>query len=233
MPIAAVNFVLDKGKDYLRTKFSKDLEFATANIPPEHLIEPKLSIAGPALQGLAFSHEEDSLRTMYLNLLASSMNSERRSTIHPAFAELIRQLGAKDAKLLKDLSIGNTSHAIVRITLTLPDRAGKHVVRRHLLPYNFLDDSGLVYATSGDSDVPSILDNLCRLGIIAIEYGQWLTNEGAYDWVPTNPLFKAYAQEKLPSGNAISFDKGYLVFTDFGRSFVIAVLGPEALLKQA
>jgi len=58
-----------------------------AGIPPEHVVEPKASIAGPALQALAFSHEEPDLREMYLNLLRASMDARTAKVAHPAFSK--------------------------------------------------------------------------------------------------------------------------------------------------
>ncbi len=232
LPIAVANFVLEKGKHYLKNSFSKDLEIATRDIPPECLVEPKLSIAGPAIQGLAFSHEEEPLRKMYLNLLASSMNAERQLETHPAFAEVIRQLGARDAKILKDLASGDISHPLISVTIKTSDPLGKLIWQRHILPYNFIDDSGEIYARSGDRDVPTILDNLRRLGLVEIDYSTFLTKPGSYDWVDSNPVYMHCVRQEMPAGNSPDYDRGYLRLTDFGRSFVVAVLGPGALLKD-
>lgn len=58
LPIAAVNFAFDKARIYYKEKFQQELSQKTSAIPSESIIEPKASIAGPALQGLAFTHEE-------------------------------------------------------------------------------------------------------------------------------------------------------------------------------
>ena len=92
LPIAAVNFAFDKARVYFSEKFQKDLSEKAECIPPEHLVEPKASVAGPTLQGLAFTHEEPNLKEMFLNLLATSMDGRRADLAHPAFVEIIKQL---------------------------------------------------------------------------------------------------------------------------------------------
>src|SRR5512139_3868627 len=54
LPVAAVNFAIDKARNYFTEDFQKDLAEKTSAIPPEQMVEPKASLAGPALQGLAF-----------------------------------------------------------------------------------------------------------------------------------------------------------------------------------
>jgi hypothetical protein len=72
LPIAAVNYVFEKARFYFNNFFQTDIKAATADIPEEDLIEPKPSIAAPALQALAFAHEEPDLKDLYLKLLAVS-----------------------------------------------------------------------------------------------------------------------------------------------------------------
>ena len=61
LPIAAVNFAFDKARAYFSGQFEVEMSAKAENIPPEFVTDPKPSIAGPALQGLAFSYEEHDL----------------------------------------------------------------------------------------------------------------------------------------------------------------------------
>lgn len=74
VPLAAINFAFDKARLYFSGKFQDEMAAKAATIPQEHLIEPKASVAGPSLQGLAFTHEEPNLKEMYLNLLTTAMD---------------------------------------------------------------------------------------------------------------------------------------------------------------
>lgn len=73
LPIAAVNFAFDKARVYFERQFQMDLNEKVSSIPSEHVVEPKASVAGPALQGLAFTHEEPSLKELYLSLLRTHL----------------------------------------------------------------------------------------------------------------------------------------------------------------
>ncbi len=97
VPLAAINWAFDKARTYFSGKFQQEIAAKAQAIPPEHIVEPKASIAGPMLQGLAFTHEEPNLKEMYLNLLATSMDGRAASVAHPAFVEIIkpRQRGCK------------------------------------------------------------------------------------------------------------------------------------------
>src|SRR4051812_17388195 len=64
LPLAAVNFAFEKAKAYFAGPFQDDMAEKAASIPEEDIIEPKASIAGPALQGLAFAHEEANLKAL-------------------------------------------------------------------------------------------------------------------------------------------------------------------------
>jgi hypothetical protein len=97
LPLAAVNFAFDKARRYFDEKFADDLSAKVAAIPVESIVDPKASIAGPALQGLAFTHEEPNLKNMYLSLLATAMDGRVASAAHPAFVEVIKQLTADEA----------------------------------------------------------------------------------------------------------------------------------------
>nr|WP_115116514.1 Abi-alpha family protein [Serratia marcescens] len=66
LPLAALNFGFEKARCYFSEKFQTDISKKTENISKDDIIEPKASIVGPALQGLAFSHDEDDLKELYL-----------------------------------------------------------------------------------------------------------------------------------------------------------------------
>jgi hypothetical protein len=136
LPVAAVNFAFDKAKVYFANQFPIDIAQKATGIPQEKIVEPKASIAGPALQGLAFSHEEKDLKEMYLNLLVSAMDDRAGNLAHPAFVEIIKQLNAEEAKLLQTVLASDYSFPIAEIYFTR-DTGKLHLtvntLYRHLL----------------------------------------------------------------------------------------------------
>src|SRR5574340_702468 len=85
LPIAALNFGIERARIYFEKHFASDLSAKANSIPPQQVVEPKASVAGPALQGLAYSHDEADLKELYLNRLAASMDGRVSDKVHPAF----------------------------------------------------------------------------------------------------------------------------------------------------
>ncbi|MBT2721454.1 DUF4393 domain-containing protein [Bacillus sp. ISL-46] len=68
------------------------------------MIEPPLSIVGPALEASKFYIEEEELRSMFAKVVAASMDNRQASYVHPAFIEIIKQLSPVDALVISSFS---------------------------------------------------------------------------------------------------------------------------------
>ncbi|MEM9403224.1 MAG: DUF4393 domain-containing protein [Pseudomonadota bacterium] len=223
LPIAAMNYGFEKAKEYFASRFIKDMEDKASRIPPERLIEPSASVAGPALQGLAFAHEEESLRDMYLSLIASAMDKEVSGSAHPAFVEIIKQLGAKDADLLQSF-LGSTADVepIAEVRRSSIKGDGYVPVRKHLLDLV----SRETRETTVVPELPAIVDNWIRLGLVTVDYNEALMEKSAYDWCDNRPEYleiKARLELELESNEQIEVQKGVLRRTAFGKQFAGAV----------
>lgn len=106
LPLAALNYGIEKFRDYMEAKFSDRLDEKLAEVPEDQIIPPKAYIAGPALQGLAFAHDQPNLEDMYLSLIASAMTARTAGDAHPAFVEVIKQLDAAETHVLNSASLG-------------------------------------------------------------------------------------------------------------------------------
>ena len=73
-------------------------------IPEERQKTPDPEIAVPLMQALTYTAQNETLREMYLNLLANSMDASMDKDVHPSFVEIIKQMNSLDAKLLDRLS---------------------------------------------------------------------------------------------------------------------------------
>lgn len=213
LPLAAVNFGIDKAKAYFKNQFSKDLEEKTQHIPPEKIVEPKASIAGPALQGLAFCHEEAPLKDMYLELIASSMNLDSCDSTHPAFVETIKQLTSIEAQLLTIYLKSNKSQVIGRVAYKNIDNNSILIGCTHILE---LYTGGKPYY---DKRIPSFVDNWIRLGLVEVGYDKYMESlEERYMKLKNREEFlndKTYQHEKLKK----ELDMGYIRRTSFGELF--------------
>jgi len=218
LPLAAVNFAFDKARKYFQEKFEQEIAQKAASIPPENIVEPKASIAGPALQGLAFAHEEPDLKEMYLGLLTSSMDSRVSENVHPAFVEIIRQLTAEEAYLLNYFFQRSSGLPIVELRVT-QQPSGYRTLARHL--------TDTVDRESGEKTanprLPAMIDNWRRLGLVEVNYLQFFVAENAYGWVLTRPEYAKLQQQHETETNKIEIQQGIMTSTAFGRQFASAV----------
>lgn len=89
---------------YKLEDFENDLKEKIKNIPEDNLQIPPTMIAGPLLEALRYTYDEENLREMYENLLASAMDTRNISKVFPSFVDDIKQMSPLDAKILKVLS---------------------------------------------------------------------------------------------------------------------------------
>lgn len=100
-PISALVWGYEKIRDYLNETLTEKLK----NVPPERIVTPSPSVAGPTVEALRFAAHEPSLRELYANLLATSMNFETAHNAHPAFVDIIKQLTPDEARIMQCLAL--------------------------------------------------------------------------------------------------------------------------------
>jgi len=219
LPIAAVNFGFDKAREYFEKKFESDMSEKVLTIPPDQIVNPKPSIAGPALQGLAFAHEEVNLKEMYLNLLATAMDARVAEKAHPAFVEIIRQLTSDEANLIRWILRYDKPTAIVEVRRLTPDFLGSHQLIRHMMP--MIDT-----ATGAPREFPgfaSMVDNWIRLGLVEVDYQRHLMDLDAYAWIDQRPEIKRYLQTEGSERRFLEYRKGIIQRTSLGLEFAKTV----------
>ena len=217
LPLAAVNFAFEKARIYFAEKFQQELSQKTSTIPPELIVEPKASIAGPALQGLAFTHEEVNLKDMYLSLLATAMDARVASEAHPAFVEIIKQLTSEEALLIRVIIQDRATFPIVEIRLR--NSMSYTPLIKHML--NNTDNT--TQAPLENNRLPAMVDNWIRLGLVEVVYGTTLTAADAYAWVSSRPEIAKLKREHETDTNKLDFQHGIIERTALGCQFAKAV----------
>lgn len=221
LPVAAVNYACDRFREYFQNKFAADLAEKTANIPPEHVIEPKASVAGPALQGLAFAHEEPQLKDLYLELLASAMDGRRAATAHPAFVEILKQLTSEEARLLRVPITAQGMLPSAQIYAIEKGTGGISLLFNHV-GYTKAPDGSLVDIES----LPAMVDNWARLGLVEVNYLVSAVDvDGAdpYHWIQQHPAYLKAVAKVHEQGHGIKVVPGSMRPTHFGQLFAKAV----------
>jgi hypothetical protein len=229
LPIAAITYGYDRARDYFQSKFEPDLNEKLAAVPPEDIVAPKPSLAGPVLQGLAFSHDEDALRDMYLNLLASAMNRREVNAAQPAFVEIIKQLTAEEAQALCTALAPPDSKEIVQVRLNVQSPlAGWTVLLNHLMSVR----DAVTGEPIENAKLPAMIDNWIRLGLVDVSYVEFLQNQPSmnrYAWAQSRPEFKrieASVEQSRTAGSAVPAAPPGIVIAQPGR-FRTTAFGTE------
>jgi len=218
LPLAAINFAFDKARKYFSEKFKDDLLQKTQPIPLDQIVEPKASVAGPALQGLAFSYEEPNLKEMYLSLLATAMDRRVASSAHPAFVEIIRQLEGQEAGLLRAILCTSFSLPIVQVRLTNTGQPGWRDLGTHLM--DMVDESSMEPVE--EPNQPAMVDNWIRLGLVEVSYDKHLTDKQVYEWVEKRPEYKKLKVEHASDTTKVTYQRGIIRRSAFGLKFAAA-----------
>lgn len=196
-------------------KYESDIQSELTKIPEDKLIEPNLSVVGPALDASKYYIEDSELRRMFAKLIASSMNSDTTSTAHPAFVEIIKQLTPLDASNLSFISSSlNTSLPIAEYQLVKAN-GNQVTIQTNVFLSNKSNLNIYEQAAS--------ITNLYRLGLINVEYDRWISDLNLYSIFKTHNLFLDYSR-KVASGTIVGFEKvdiqkGTISSTPFGKNF--------------
>jgi hypothetical protein len=205
--------LLNATVSYREEEFIKKLHDKTKNIPPERLIEPSLSIVGPALEDLKYSLDEEDIRNLYVNLLSSSMDLATSKNVHRCFIEIIKQLSPVESRFLKFIYpeiLNRIPTGKIRIQMF---DGGWLTVLEHFITTSFEDCSPeqmCVYFT-----------NLERLGIISITYATAFIDKKKYILFDDYATFKKYHTRFInqPECIDVKYKKGILALTPLGKSF--------------
>ncbi|MBI2244828.1 MAG: DUF4393 domain-containing protein [Nocardioides sp.] len=203
-------------RDYFENTFSDELAEKLAEVPEDQVQSPPPNVAVPAMQALGYSLEEPNLKEMYLNLLANASDKRKATGTHPAFSDVIKQLAGDEARILGQI-LKSEITPIVKVKVTT---GGGHSIPFHNL-IAFTNAQ-----TGAQVEHPSLsawIDNWARLGLVERDFANFFTEAKQYEWTEKRPEVIRLRS----GGGSVSFDKGVLRATDFGRRFAVAVGSDE------
>lgn len=205
---------------YKLEDFEKDLQNKIKDIPDENLQSPPTMVAGPALEALRYAYDQEELREMYENLLASAMDSRKVKRAHPAFVDAIKQMSPLDAQIFsKIINSRQLKCAEIRFirknTLKMYTRG---------MPKYFVEE----LCEFGDLFlISSSLLNLDRLKLIQILNGK--IESANYERMLTNPYVQA--REKVYATFGGPIEKRLIPYAimpnDYGWQFADVCLERE------
>lgn len=208
-PIKILIWGYDQIENFVNEKVSDKLK----DTPPERITTPPTEVVGPALESLKFTGHKEDLRNLFANLIANSMDSATLRNAHPGFVEIIKNISSEEAKILKLFTTKETM-PLIDIRNEFKDGKGGTDVQKNVSQIGAL--SGCVDI----SLVPSLLDNLCRLGILEIPSGMHLIDDNLY-----KPLEESLESKLLKIAieknelKKVVFKRKYITLTTFGKQF--------------
>lgn len=196
-------------------RFSEELKAKTLSIPPENLVEASMNILGPTMEGLKYNLDEEHIKHMFINILTSDMNKDKKNFVLPSFVEIVKQLSRDDASFLKTIAeliragAGSTL-ALLNIEMKIKNGGYVDVDKYIAIQYdNRVDTIKLE---------PIIIDNLNRLGLIECVKGEYLFDKTVYE--KSFELLKKEYGELPENIEGIDYDKNLFRITEFGNAFL-------------
>jgi hypothetical protein len=212
-PVSVLVWGYDQIKDFVSNRVAEKLK----DVPPENIATPKPNVAGPALESLRYTGHEETLREMYANLLAASMDTRTANGAHPAFVEIIRQLTPDEARILRLLTQPRpfpllTIRKEYKISTETQSGGVEALINFSLLGWeagcNFPDQT------------PTYIDNLCRLGLAEVP-ASFYTIPGSYDQLENHPQVESVKKAIEADENFQPvFKRKILAVTEMGKQFL-------------
>lgn len=140
------------------------LEKRFEKITVENRKTPDPEIAVPLMQALSYTAQNETLREMYLNLLANSMDISKEKDVHPSFVEIIKQMNSLDAKVFDIVANKKGYQQAINPAISIKN---KQKIFVNAVPEWFVDWGIPNYSSF---DISSSLIRLSKFGLIELMF---------------------------------------------------------------
>lgn len=192
-------------------QYENELKQKYSQIPPENLIPPSIQKTAQALDNSKYCITSDILRSMFVDLIAGTMNKTVEPYIHPSFSEALKQMSENDAKFIRIFKSPIKQLPMANIQLMLP--TGDYQI--------FATDVSLPYENMSSHDCSISASSLQRFGLLRITYTEFSTGD-VYDEFKHLQIYDSANQIAQASGNTVNLEKGLCRITPFGQQFLQA-----------
>lgn len=188
-------------------------------IPEEQRRTPDPEIAVPLIQALTYTAQNDTLREMYLNLLANSMDTAMDKSVHPSFVDLIKQMNALDAKVFEKLASETGYQRVTNPNIAIKGQ-GKIFV--NAVPEWFIGwkiDGQDIFDTSA-----SML-RLRKFGLVELMFDRTAGDEGygkLQNHPELTPILDRYRRANPTLELELTATRSILYVNEYGRQFKVA-----------
>lgn len=201
---------------YKMESFEDDLKKKIKNIPEENLQVPPVKITGPVLEALRYAYDEDELREMYEEMLASAMDNRKVKQVHRSYVDAVRQMEPLDAQVLCRINNYNKITA-VHVKMYLAESQQEYYI--DAMPYHY---NALLCDLGDPFQISASISNLLRLGLLISTLG--ILSEGVAEQIEKEEYiqkrFELFSQQQGGARIAVSGDCDIISLDSYGRNFV-------------
>ena len=157
------------GIEKIESAVFEGLEKRLAKVPVESITTPDPIVSVRTFQALLYSAQVDTLREMYIELLASAMNKDKEKIVHPSFVDTIMQMNPLDAVVFEKIA-KSKGIRVIRDMLTSYGAQSKYDKDDKPVIMNIHSWASPDFITDiyDRSDIESCLSRLERFGLIRV-----------------------------------------------------------------
>ena len=204
------------GWEKIEQVVTEGVEKRFEKIPEEKRKTPEPEIAVPLMQALTYTAQNETLREMYLNLLANSMSTDKDKDVHPSFVELIKQMNSLDAKVFDKLSSVKGYQKTINPNISI---LGKNQFFVDATPEWFM---GWTIQGYDIFDVSSSLIRLSKFGLIELMFDRTAGTDGYQQLKEHQVLIEIldkYRQANFQLELGITATESVAYVNEYGKQF--------------
>ncbi len=193
-------------REFMVKEFEQELQAKLEKHKSENIVDADPSIFIPSAQAISYNWEKEDIKQLYLNLMASDMDKTKKSSVHPSFSEVIKQMDTIDVKIFTKIY---NEKIIPLCVLKRKEGEGTVTVLDYLLSDKF-------YENISKYKVIRSLNNLERLKLINITDDEFYIEESIYSQIINGSIISEYKKVHL---DKLDITKGMIIKTEFGKDF--------------
>lgn len=189
-------------------QFTKEIREKNKQIPVENRDSSKVGLAVKAIEEARYQLNEDDIRKLYVNLIASTVDNRKNNVVSPRLATVVSQFGPSEANFLKIIyQQGGQQMPYGQLRLDLDNNYGYTFPTKIAID----DNSNIV------NNFNSSLDILVSLGVVNDNQSKILAkSDDKYATIEKNLRITINKLIEYES-NELNLVHSYISLTDFGH----------------
>lgn len=194
-------------------QFAREIRMKNEKIPPEYRDSSKIGLAIKAIEDAKYLLNEEDIRKMYVNLIASTIDRRKNDMVNPRLASVVAQFGHNEAKLVDALNL-QEDHLLLSSQLWAYSKSPSYdhwISQRY-----FFISKECTYSYNSSIDV------LRSLGIINNYNDRHLTAD-KYTNIYKKIDHKIITEDLIGSVDrkeSVRFKEGYIELSSFGMDLI-------------